>query len=71
MNTYLADVISQIEMKPVASIGDFSKEKFVQTVSDYNQKITRMYEIRQSKFENAFQQSVKQLKEAIPDKPIP
>lgn len=71
VNTYLADVISQIEMKPVESIGDFSKEKFVQTVSDYNQKITRRYEIRQSRFEKVFQQSVKQLKEAIPDKPIP
>lgn len=71
INTFLADVISQIEMKPSSSIGDFSRQHFVQTVSNYNRRIIDKYEERKRNFEEVFEQSIQQLQEIIPEKPIP
>lgn len=71
INSYLDDVISQIEMMPSSEIGDFSQSNFVLTVSNYNKRITKEYETRKRKFEEAFEKCINELKEAIPKKPIP
>lgn len=71
VNTYLADVISQIEMMPSSEIGDFSRSNFVQTVSTYNRNVIQDFEESKTQFEEAFEQSINELKDAIPSEPIP